>query len=1366
MSSLRLTLVLAICCGALALAQRSETTLNGQWETTLAETLDALPVDAAWEPAPVPGTFRNVRGEKRWLRRQITVPAEWRGRRLTVVYDGVKYRSVHYLNGRRVGEHFRGYDRFEIDITAAVRWGQANELLVGVRDWQSTFTEPVDLTGKPGGHAARGIPQDVGLTPLGGRLYDYGIWADVRLVAVDPVHVSDITIVTSVRKRTLSVTAELVNAGDGKVQSEVVVSVGPDAVLEFEPVQLELAPGARSQAAWEVPWAEPRLWRPDDPHLYALSVEVRANGDLRDRRRTRFGFREFWCDGPYFYLNGIRLLLRSTSMWPLSPPDKEAAKEHLAKLKDSLNTICFRTHTQPWRQYWYEAADEVGMLMIPEGPVFNDDNIYRLDDPRFWDNYAGELRSMVQRLKNNPSVVMYSLENEFWGSRMNDKAPSKPQLVRMGTLMRQWDPTRPFMYESDGDPGGVADVVGVHYPHEMGENVLYPNTCYWLDAPKKSRHQFTDGDEFWQWDRKKPLYIGEYLWSPCPTPKRYTTFFGDEAYRDYALYQNRAIALAWSFQTRVYRYYRVSGLCPWTCAGNPDPETNPMAAAQAEAMRPLAAFPKEYTTRFFAGSSSARTLHVMNDTLRAGRVRLTWTFEPEGQPRQSDSQTFTMLSADTRVIPFDLVMPEVDEVTPAVLTIRAEMRDVPPFEEIVHCQVYPKVALYRPRRQVGVFGDAAFRALTGAGLDVVAVNDLAAIPAGTEVLIVGPDALPEWRPEGATRLLVPAAGPPGRAALGAWVREGGRVLLCAQTREHRPLGPVVFEPRAATMVFPFTGGHPVLDGIEADDLKFWMPDHIVAAAQVRRLACGGRPLLVSGGSEGIAWSPLSETRLGQGVIIACGLRVISALGDEPVAGRILGNLLQYLDGDALASSRRCLAVGVRSSTRRTLQSLPFAVAFPDAIEPGNLDGNALVLCGSSCDAVLVGGVVERLAASGGTLWWHRPDPDAYSTVMTRFGLDSRLSASSGPVKLVRPDEVTDGLASADLWWPAGPQKGQPGWARQPLDPSIIEWQVGQDVHVDTAKARSWSCLEMTITGSEWNRPAGDFVILASRGSVVGAVECAQTGPHAIGFKGKGSAACGVWPAVQVSLDGEEIGQVWVDDESPGVYGVEGHVTAGKHEIALTFTNDAQIDGEDRNVYLAELYVHPVPAKATRSVRVHAVPAALASAKVGKAELIIDTVKWDEPGAHVADARGYPASLLAKLGVPARGSGALASMEAEDMRLEEVAYNTTGTREVVLANEGSVWASVVVEAAVDGELCIYARGKAAADEWPVLVVKIDGGEAGRITVDAAAMTPFAIPLKLAAGTYELEMRYINDLYVPGEADRNCYIDKVEIRRRPL
>jgi len=204
---------------------------------------------------------------------------------------------------------------------------------------------------------------------------------------------------------------------------------------------------------------------------------------------------------------------------------------------------------------------------------------------------------------------MWSLENEILhcgGDGLS--ASAEQELAKLGLMVKALDPTRPITYEADLDPDGVADVLGLHYPHEFPDFVDWPDTAYWMDQPI-TRTWMPGGQ--WIWDRQKPLYIGEYLWVPDSAAQVFTVLFGDPAYTDAPGYRNQAKELTWRMQTEAYRDYGVSAFCPWTMFEDPAASGTPLALntnlnalyqAQAAAYHPNAVFVKEYDTRFFVAS--------------------------------------------------------------------------------------------------------------------------------------------------------------------------------------------------------------------------------------------------------------------------------------------------------------------------------------------------------------------------------------------------------------------------------------------------------------------------------------------------------------------------------------------------------------------------------------------------------------------------------------------------------------------------------------------------------------------------------------------------------------------------------------------
>lgn len=1345
---------------------RLECSLNGQWQTAETDSIEFPPRQAQWSVSTVPGTFPGVTGVKRWLRKQIDVPSEWRDRRLVVRYDGVRWNSRHFVNGRFVGHHVEGFNRFEIDITEAVRFGQKNELLVGVCDWQGVFDKPVDLKGRTSWEEARAAPRHVVLSPIGGHYAEFGIWADASLLAMPPVRVDDLKITTSVRENRLSVVVDLINNGPGDVMTTISGTIIESADVRFPSRSVPIAAGKNATIELAAPWSSPKLWTHETPNLYHLRIDLCIDGRVADRIEQRFGFREFWCEGPWFYLNGTRLTLRASSMWPLTANTVAEASGILRRLK-SLHVMCFRTHTQPWRQLWYDAADEVGVLMIPEAPVWNDDHAYRLDDDCFWGHYAAEIQGMIRRLRNNPSVVAWSLENEFWGPQINDETPKrKARLAELGKKAKQWDSSRPITYESDGDPDGTADIVGIHYPHELPDAYLYPNTCYWMDRPLKTPQWFTNGAPTWKWCRTKPLYIGEYLWCPSPTPAGYSVVYGDQAYEDYDHYRRLAIGKVWSMQTRAYRCFRVSGLCPWTCAdGSLDTRQDPMAAAQAESMRPLAAYLKEYNTRFYGDRPVRRTLHIINDTLIAGRVTVAWRLVVADRTSSKGEIALDMNPADLAIRMFEFTPPAVQQRTEAVLTIQAKLSGTPDFDETIPCSIFPPPSLDSPEhRKVGLLGfdGSTLERLHRAGLKGSTLSDAAAIPPDIGILIAAPNSLNTTRSKEmiAQPILRIAAITPAEQSLDGFLARGGRMLVLAQHEDHAEIGAVRFLSRQSTMTFALSPSHALLRDVQPDDLRFWGPDHVVADAHVDRTACGGQPVVVSGTSKGVDLAALAVCPTNKGLVIACGLRLINAIEDEPTAGIILRNALTFMDTWQPIQDRPIvLADEMQGLLSSVIQRAGFNIR--RMVEPQDASASPVHgLIAGTCDDQTVTALMRRLEHQGGLLWWHSPSPDTFERVMKRYDRPYRLVPSNGPVVLRRNHPLVDGLAQADLYWTATPTRRLADYEMLPIDTSIIDNEVAIPGQVEPARVQFIPCETFQAIGSTMNRPMNGGFAFATEGSIVKEIDFAAGGPTIIGFRASGTPAESIWPRVSIRLDDRLLAYVSVANSHIETYARIFPVPAGRHKVTLSFLNDYYANGQDRNVWVKDVCIQPA-GDVFKGLDLHAAPAALASMPIGKGRLVIDTVRWDQPEpTNLAAAERFAHGVLLKLGARATRYP-IASVEAEVMYTGGAPLIKPAGGTLAFGTEGAACIAIACERPGRYVLRVIACGTKAAHEWPLMGVRLNGKEMGKIRVDSAATRAFDVALDLNRQAYTLEVAFLNDYYRGPSEDRNLYLDRIEI-----
>ncbi|MCS6861371.1 MAG: hypothetical protein NZT92_13730, partial [Abditibacteriales bacterium] len=929
-----LLLLFSVGCIAPAFAAtRQEVSLNGAWEVVRVRSLDAPPPANGWQPFDVPGVVSGHNYERAWFRRKFSVPPQWRGRRVFIRFGGVKYNSRVFVNGQHVGGCFNGYDAFELDVTDAVRFGAENELRVGVHDWTGIFTgEPVDFGDVRGWDDLRAVPRDRILAPIGGHFSLFGIWDDVTLCTVPPVHFREIFVRPSVRRWKLEVDVTVVNAGRepfaGTIEGRIFPYDGSPrdadgqwpaqgkALAAFPPTKLVVAPGQHKPLTLRLDKPPLQRWSPHQPRLYVLELQTQAAEgtsalSLSDVLRERIGFRELWVQGGDFYFNGAKVHLLATSWWPPTTPPARADIAAQMRAIKRMNAFCFRTHTQPWQRRWYEVADEVGLLMIPEGAVWNDDDVYRVHDPRFWENYAAHLKAMVRTLRNHPSVVMWSLENEFYGARARDNTPVEDELARLGTLVKQADPTRPITYESDGDPGGAADVIGLHYPNEYPERRLWPNDAFWMDRPRLIHG---GGGMFWDdkpflWDRRKPLYIGEYLWVPSRDPAPHTVFFGDEAYKDHATYRTLGKALAWRMQMLAYRHYEVSGHSPWTVIEQgPLDERNPCWVAHRDMYRPLAAFLREFDARFFAGETVTRTVEVFNDTFAdQPRTQFHWSLWDGKKVVAQGSQTMNLKSGDHRELKLRIPMPKVQTRRRLTLRLTLRVNGAERFREDYAMEVFPRpqrwslpnvrLFLYDPKgslRKVWERDKVPFRLL-----DEDALLHLLEFEQGRlkvregGILVIGPGALTRVAEQSSTPVIgVDSA---YQARLDGWLKANWRVLVLEQTDAASDWLPVRLSGQASTMAFPQMPSHPVLRGLSVEDFRWWRGDHRVSHYEpLRPVRGGGRPLVVSGTEQGLSHAPLIEVPQWDSVYLICQLQVVRKLETEPVARLLLERMMHYL----------------------------------------------------------------------------------------------------------------------------------------------------------------------------------------------------------------------------------------------------------------------------------------------------------------------------------------------------------------------------------------------------------------------------------------------------------------------------------------
>ena len=477
------------------LARERWASLNGTWECAFVSAPDAAiawrvaePPSDGWRPilvpfspeAPLSGVGRQLRpDELLWYRRELQPPALGPGERLILHLDAVDWACSVRVNGVVVAEHTGAYLPFSADVTDALRDGE-NRLELCVHDPSDAGTQ---LRGKQ--RLARG-----------GIWYtaQSGVWRDVWCEVVPASHVVGLR--------------SDARPGEGRVVLLVRATGTGELVARLTDGDAEVARATafvrgEKDVELSLPVGAPRLWSPDDPHLYDL--ELSFGGD-RVHSYCAFrtvGVRPDARGVPRVRLNGEPVFLRGVldqGYWPdgLMTPPSEAALEHDVRTARELGFNLLRMHLKVEQPRFYALCDRLGMLVwqdMPSGggaygawltsyqPTLFRASWTRVGDegPRAWrrlaaddaayrDEWRATCAGMIRLLSGHPCVIGWTLFNEGWG-QFDARAACEE--------VRALDPTRPIDATSGWYDQGCGDFFSVH-------NYFRP-LAVWRDRARSAR---------------------------------------------------------------------------------------------------------------------------------------------------------------------------------------------------------------------------------------------------------------------------------------------------------------------------------------------------------------------------------------------------------------------------------------------------------------------------------------------------------------------------------------------------------------------------------------------------------------------------------------------------------------------------------------------------------------------------------------------------------------------------------------------------------------------------------------------------------------------------------------------------------------
>jgi hypothetical protein len=420
------------------------------FDPTHATDPSALPVN--WRDEAVPVAIPHVWEQLRpgydgvgWYRLTLKMePGAMEESVWRVRFSAVNYRADVFLNGRFIRRHDGGYTPFVADLGPHLR-AEENELIVRVVD-------------PPRDHAVEGLQSSHPLrqtalpTYKAGWYYSFGgLWQPGHLLRTARVWLEDAFIQPRLTPRSIRVDYTLGTVGQtgvkGRLNHRVNVAGAP-LTLACGVVEVTAARGE-----FEVLLPDAPLWSCANPRLLELQVEYVGEAG-RDARCWRFGLREFTTDGARFLLNGEPIHLRGVlhqGGFPRTlvfPHDEAMARKDVRAILDAGCNLS-RITLRPASPQELDLCDELGLLVVGEPPigwVAWDAEI----DPRC----LQEVEEMIRRDRNRPSVVMWTLLNEFSDTvyfRKKDPSALIAAACRLGTEL---DPTRLMTGNSGRGVGG------------------------------------------------------------------------------------------------------------------------------------------------------------------------------------------------------------------------------------------------------------------------------------------------------------------------------------------------------------------------------------------------------------------------------------------------------------------------------------------------------------------------------------------------------------------------------------------------------------------------------------------------------------------------------------------------------------------------------------------------------------------------------------------------------------------------------------------------------------------------------------------------------------------------------------------------
>ncbi len=453
--------------------QNRTSDFDANWKFMLSDSVQAQDPafdDSAWQQVDLPHDYSITQkysqsneaesaylpGGTGWYRKSFTIDRDLAGKRIAINFDGVYMNATVWFNGVKLGTHPYGYSPFSFDLTGNAKFGGENTIVVKVENR---------------------LPSS--------RWYSgSGIYRDVTLTVTDGVHVGNNGVAIKTPSLatqnggnvTMNLTTKVANDTKAAANITLKQTVFPKggktdaAIGTVTTASKSIAAGASADVTSTITAASPKLWSIKNPNLYTVRTEVLNGGKVLDTYDTEYGFRWTGFDATSgFSLNGEKVKLKGVSMHhdqgSLGAVANRRAIERQVEILQKMGVNSIRTTHNPAAKALIDVCNEKGVLVVEEvfdmwnrskngntedygkwfGQAIAGDNaVLGGDKDETWAKF--DLTSTINRDRNAPSVIMWSLGNEMMEGISGSVSDFPATSAKLVAWTKAADSTRPMTY--------------------------------------------------------------------------------------------------------------------------------------------------------------------------------------------------------------------------------------------------------------------------------------------------------------------------------------------------------------------------------------------------------------------------------------------------------------------------------------------------------------------------------------------------------------------------------------------------------------------------------------------------------------------------------------------------------------------------------------------------------------------------------------------------------------------------------------------------------------------------------------------------------------------------------------------------------